>query len=120
MATNKEQLLADLALFTGTTQWFRNPLFPSYLYTDGVKYLAEHAECYWLIDYILSNQAISKIKAMEFQVWKINVIDNQASIKVEDGNDNLVKEFSIPYTDFPLETFTLWVEGNVLLLPSEH
>jgi len=49
-----EELLAALAHFTGTTQWYRNPMFPAYTYTDGVKFLAEEAGEYWLIDYVFS------------------------------------------------------------------
>ena len=37
------ELLSELAHFTGTTQWFKNPMFPNFRYTDGVKYLAEKA-----------------------------------------------------------------------------
>ena len=114
------ELLSELAHFTGTTQWYRNPMFPKFLFTDGVKYLAEKAECYWLIDYIFSYQLDSQIQGHEFQVWKIFVADNKATIKVEDGNDNLIKEMSIPYTDFPLPEFTLWFSEGVLLLKSEY
>ena len=114
-----DQLLAELAHFTGTTQWFRNPLFPSFTYTDGVKCLAEQARAYWLIDYIFSNQD-SPVKEQPFQVWKITVIDNEGFIKVEDGNKNVVKEFKVPFTDFPLKEYTLWFVDGVLLLKSEY
>lgn len=115
-----EELLRDLAQFTGTTQWFYHPLFPSFRYTDGVKYLAQKAECYWLLEYIFSNQMLTEIKAQEFQVWKIVVIDDSATITVKDGNKNLVKEFKIPYTTFPFAEFDLWFTDNVLLLKSEY
>ena len=113
------ELLSELAHFTGTTQWFKNPMFPNFRYTDGVKYLAEKAEAYWLLDYIFSNQ-ISPVKEQPLQVWKITVIDNEGFIKVEDGNNNVVKEFKIPFTDFPLKEYTLWFTDNVLLLKSEY
>jgi len=118
---NPIKLLEDLAQFKGTEQWYRHPVFRSFLYTDGVKYLAEKAGAYWLLDYIFSNQTLAKIKAEEFQVWKIFVKDEAAEIKVEDGNDNIVYEFKIAYTDFPLEEFTLWFLNNqTLILPSEY
>ena len=113
------ELLSELAQFTGTTQWFKNLMFPNFRYTDGVKYLAEKAGAYWLIDYIFSNQ-VSPVKEQPFQVWKISVNDNVGFIKVEDGNYNVVKEFKIPFTDFPLEEYTLWFTDNVLLLKSEY
>ncbi|MFK7748521.1 MAG: DUF6876 family protein [Kordia sp.] len=115
-----EELLRELAQFTGTTQWFYHPLFPSFRYTDGVRYLAQTVECYWLLEYIFSNQIIPEIKKQEFQVWKIFVVDDSTTIKVEDGNDNLVKEFKIPFTTFPLSEYTLWFTDNVLLLKSEY
>lgn len=115
-----EELLAGLAHFTGTTQWFRNPAFPNFTYTEGVKYLAEQAGAYWLIDYVFSNQLIPAIKAMPFQTWKIMVVDESATITVDDGNGKIIKEFKIPYTDFPLPEFKLYFTDNVLLLPSEY
>ena len=114
-----EELLSELAHFTGTTQWFYNPMFPNFYYTDGVKYLAEKAGAYWLLVYIFSNQ-ISPIKEQPFQVWKITVVNNEGTIKVEDGNYNVIKEFKILFTDFPLEEYTLWFVDNVLLLVSEY
>lgn len=114
------ELLETLTHFTGTTQWYKNQLFPSFKFTDGVKYLADQAECYWLIDYIFSNQSIPKIKEQAFQVWKISLADNKATIQVEDGNDNIIQSFEIEFTDFPLPSFTLWFVNQVLLLPSEY
>lgn len=113
-------LIEDLKLFTGSEQFFRNPLFRKFVYTEGVQYLAEKAEAYWLIDYVFSNQLDEEIKLQEFQTWKIKVNDdNTAMIRVEDGNCNLVKEFELTFTDFPLKEFTLWFSNNTLLLPSE-
>lgn len=65
------QLLKDLTQFTGTTQYFKHPLFPKQRYTDGVRYLAINAECYWLLEFIFGYQKDAKIKAIAFQVWKI-------------------------------------------------
>ena len=118
--SSPEELLRNLAQFTGTTQWYRHSIFRTCLYTDGVQYLAEHAECYWLLDHIFANQALAEIKRQEFQVWKILVEEGKATIRVEDGNDNLVKEFKIPFTDFPLAELTLYFTDNVLLLVSEN
>ncbi|MFK7979280.1 MAG: DUF6876 family protein [Saprospiraceae bacterium] len=117
---NTQKLIHDLAQFSGTENWYRNPLFPKYLYTDGVKYLAEQASCYWLIDYIFSNQIDAKIRSEEFQTWKIITKDNQATIIVEDGNHNIVKQFKLEFTDFRLKEFTLWFTNSTLLLPSEY
>ena len=113
-------LLTELQHFTGSEKCYRHPLFRKFAYTEGVQYLAEKAGAYWLIDYILSNQIDAQIKAVEFQAWKIKVNDdNSAMILLEDGDGNLVKEFKLEFTDFPLKEFTLWLYNNTLLLPSE-
>ena len=39
--------LQTLNQYTGTTQYFR--IGPRHLLTDGTHYLAEQAECYWLM-----------------------------------------------------------------------
>lgn len=114
------QLLADLANFTGTTQYFHTPMFPDFRYTDGARFLFEKAEAYWLRDFIFSNQLQPKVKAQPFQVWKIKVVNNEGFVSVEDGNDNVVKSYTIPYTDFSLEEYSLWFIEGVLLLNSEH
>lgn len=114
------ELLVTLKQFTGTTQWFKHPLFSKFVYTDGVKFLAVNAGAYWLLEFIFSNQTIPKIKAEGFQVWKIKVADSKAIIKVEEGNDKVIKTFNISYTDFPLDSFTLWFIDGALILPSEY
>lgn len=53
---DKIKLQAELKHFTGSEQIFYNPLFPKFRYTEGVKYLAQETHCYWLLDYIFSNQ----------------------------------------------------------------
>lgn len=117
---NEQELLAELRHFTGTTQWFHLPQFRNYRYTDGIRYLAQNAECYWLLETIFSNQLIGEIRVQPFQFWRVFVEDSSAVIKVEDGKKNLVKEFKIEYTDFPIKEFSLWFTDGVLLLPTEY
>jgi len=45
---------------------------------------------------------------------------NSATIKCTDGNDNALKLMYIPFTDFKPDEATVWVEGDIALLPSEH
>lgn len=115
------RLKAELRQFTGTEQYYYNPLFKDFKYTDGVKFLAERAGAYWLLDYIFSNQPHRSLRGEAFQVWKIRVNqDDSATLTVEDGNDNVLTTFRIEYTDFPLEEFNLWLIDKVLILPSEY
>lgn len=118
---NDNELIHELKHFTGTEHFYKNPLFPLFVYTDGIKYLAEQAGAYWLIDYVFSNQQLTEIKQEPFQVWLINVEENnQATIRVEDGNHQLVKQFTLEFTDFPLREFEVWFTDRTLLLPSEY
>lgn len=115
------QLERELSQFTGTEKYYFNPLYRRYNYTDGVRYLAEKGNAYWLIDFILSNQHTAKIRAEEFQVWTITLKnEGGAIISVEDGNKNVISTFNLDFTDFPLQEYSLWLVGQTLILPSEY
>ncbi|TDE08717.1 hypothetical protein E0F88_32225 [Dyadobacter psychrotolerans] len=113
---------ADLAEFTGTEQWYRHPIVKSTLYTDGIKYVAETAGAYWLIDEIAFQQTHPLVKNEEFQVWTLNVDleQSKAVLTCDDGNDRIIYTKQISYTDFPLEEIKIYVTDNVILLPSEY
>ncbi|MGY3130099.1 hypothetical protein ACVWZM_000781 [Bradyrhizobium sp. USDA 4501] len=112
---------ADLRQFTGTTQWFRHSLMRNITYTDGVQFLAEMGGAYWLIDKVATLQLEPKVRAEEFQSWKLKVSDDRkAVLTCDDGNHNIIHSEVIEFTDFPLDQVELWVEGSVILLPSEH
>ncbi len=103
----------DLAQFTGTTQWYRHPL-TSVLYTDGVKFLADKAGAYWLIDEIAFAQLA--LYKHPFQVWKLA----GTTITVTDGNETTIRPAkNLTFTDFPLDEIILWVD-SFILLPSEY
>ena len=116
-----KNLLQDLKSFTGSETFYRHGLYRKFVYTEGARYLAEHAGAYWLLDYIFSKQGITAIGKEGFQAWIVKVQDNgSAVIVLEDGNKNEIVRFRIPFTDFPLKEFTLWFIGGTLLLPSEY
>ncbi len=114
-------LKRELQQFTGSETFYRNPLFSKFIYTEGVKFLAERAGAYWLLDHIFIHQTLSILKGQSFQVWKLKVKESHsATLIVEDGNDQQLTSFAIPFTDFPLEEFTLWLVDNTLMLTSEY
>ena len=117
---NPTKLLTNLAQFTGTQTYYKHPLFPKFRYTDGVRYLAINAECYWLLEFIFGHQSNANIRKTPFQVWKLVKDGDKAAITIEDGNDNVVKTFQLDYTSFPLESYTLWMIDGVLLLKNEY
>lgn len=109
----------DLQQFIGTEHYFRHTL-SGYVYTDGVKYLADKGGAYWLLDKILITTRYKK-KLQKFGVWKLTVNkDKTAKLVCEDGNYNVLYTEQLDYTDFPMSEVELWFENNVLILPSEH
>jgi len=113
---------ADLTGFTGTEQWYRHPVIKSTLYTDGIKYLAERAGAYWLVDEIAYQQYHPRVQTEEFQVWKLCVNQQQSSatLTCDDGNGGILFTKQIGYTDFPLEEIIIYFTNNVILLPGEY
>lgn len=113
---------AVLAQFTGTEKWYRHSLIRRVLFTDGVKYVADTAGAYWLIDEIAFGQVEKAIAAEEFQVWKLNVDlkKSHAVLTCEGGNDNILFIKEIRYTDFPIEEIRFYFVTDTILLPSEY
>jgi hypothetical protein len=121
-AAHSSLTLGDLAQFTGSKVFYRHPLSLGCVYTEGVQFLAEKASAYWLIDAILCPQAFqATLREVEFQVWTPTVReDRTARLVCDDGDDNVIDSNEIPWTDFPLQSASLWFANNTLYLPSEH
>jgi hypothetical protein len=117
--TKKTLNEADLANFTGSENWYKHFLGRT-LFTDGVKYVADQAGAYWLIDEIAINQTRPKVRAEEFQVWTLRVNGSKAILTCDDGNGNVVFTKRIEYTDFPLREIKLYCTDGTILLPSEY
>ena len=110
-----------LTQFTGTERYYR--ISRRHLLTDGTKYLAEHAECFWMMDAIASH--LSEIGTRDWFVQvKVTVQNSRATMIYDDGNGNEHARQEIPYTDFPLQMITLYScwdgEHWVIMLPSEY
>ncbi len=117
-----EQVLneSDLSQFTGSETWYRHPLMRKISFTEGVKYMADKAGAFWLVDLIVSHQLDPKVHEEPFQVWTLTVDDGKGIVLCEDGNGNEVTRQEIDHTDFPLQKIKLWFTDNVILLPSEY
>ena len=116
MQTAPKQL--NLEQFTGTEHYYKY-LFGIKL-TDGVKYLAEVAKCFWLLDIIASWQLEAKVKGQEFQVWKLQRCAEAWLVVCEDGNNNELCRQVVEYSDFEYESAEVWLINGVMLLPSEY
>jgi hypothetical protein len=112
---------STLAQFTGSERYYR--ISKRHLLTDGTKYLAEQAECFWMMDAIASH--LAEIGTADwFVTVKTTVNDAKALMVYEDGNGHEHARQEIPYTDLPLAAITLYAcwDGQhwVIMLPSEY
>ena len=121
MTTENSFTAAELAQFTGTANWYRHPLARSVLYTDGVKFIAERASAYWLVDEIaLAQGAVPALRGEEFQTWTLVVDATAALLRCDDGNGRMLVEKRIEYTDFPEPGIKLYFTDGVIMLPGEY
>jgi len=119
--SSKTLRASDLAQFTGSECWYRHPLYPSITYTVGAQYVAEAGGAYWLLDAIVSHQRDACVRSEPFQVWTLRVEpDHSAVLTCEDGDHGLITSQAIAFTDFPLPEITLWLQNEVIFLPSEY
>ena len=116
------ELQSALAQFTGTERYYR--LYPNVVLTDGTKYLADAAGCYWLMDVYASHLASVDANLESFTCLKLSKKGSSAEIVIEDGNTQILAKQHIEYTDFPLDTFVFYAvwagEFWVLMLRSEY
>ena len=111
----------QLGYFTGSEKYYR--ISRRHLLTDGTKYLAEEAECFWIMDAIASH--LHEIGTEDWFVQvRMTVNGTVATMIYEDGNGLEHARQEIPYTDFPMSSITLyacWDQENwVIMLPSEY
>jgi hypothetical protein len=108
-----------------TENYYQHFLLRNFVYTDGVKAMAEAGSAYWLIDAIASHQKKAQ-KIGYFQLWELKKqVDGTWLLTCrEDSGMKPVVSQKIEYSDFPMNEIKLYVEGDgsryVLLLPSEH
>lgn len=119
---NKTITNSELAQFSGTDNYYR---YHTLLLTDGVFYLAEKAECFWLMDVIWSHAVENRWFGKEdFIVCKLTVRDTVGEVVFDDGNGKILVTQHIPFTDFPLASIRLYIvrgEHNlVVMLPGEY
>jgi len=111
---------ADLTQFTGTTRYY--PHWLGLKYTDGVKFLADRAGAYWLVDLIALHQpnCLKDPMLQVIQFWKLKVENQSGVLTCERDEGDVYLSERISFTDFPLDNITLYLSSGVLYLPSEH
>lgn len=128
----KQEIETGLNQWTGTEAYHQVSIFKNVVMTDGVKWLCDNAECYWLIDAIASHQPDAlKHKALkQAQFWTFKVtgskIGGPATLTCETGRRGAkpVITQNFASTTFPLPTIRLYcmpgINRQVILLPSEY
>jgi hypothetical protein len=119
----KDEILNTLGDFTGTESYHR--LYTNLLLTDGALYLAESCGAFWLMDVIWSYLG-GLPQDEHFLVVTLEVVDTSGVFKLADDipaqNYSVTQEIS--YTNFPLDTITLYVSRMdtywVVMLTSEY
>lgn len=119
MKTNVEEIKNNLAKFHGSNTIYHMEGF-NFLYSEGVKYVAEACEAVWLLtDSGIQCKYLAKKE--DFIVIKLTKNeDNSATLIYTDGNSNELEVVELTRTDFPLEEIEFWFTNNTLLLPSEY
>ena len=109
-----DALQTALSQFTGTTQYWR--VARQFVITDGVKYLAETLDCFWLID-----AAISHLLEIGTDDWFVLIITDvkggKATMIYEDGNGQEHARQEIGYTDLPLSNIRLYAVWDSEVAP---
>ena len=119
-----QELRINLSRFSGSetfTRWI--PISDTTL-TEGVRYLAEKAKCFWLMDMIESHRPALKSEGFGVAKLIVDLDKHTAIFTLDDGNDRIVATQKIPYTDFPLGSIKLYIADNgpawTIMLPSEY
>jgi hypothetical protein len=115
----------ELNNFSGTERYYR--ITPDTVITDGAKFVADNGEAYWLMTTIASYLPEFTEKET-FIVANLTVSRSESSctalLKLDDGNDNILAEQFIEYTDFPLDEIKLYACYNgdmwVIMIPREY
>ena len=119
----KDQLLEELRNFYGTEHYYRH--MPGLVITDGVKFLADAAGAYWLLDMVWSHMP-SIPKSEGFVLVTLKRTHHRAVFQMQDDDppQNVYATQDIECADFPLDEIKMYLirdeSGFVLLLQTEY
>ena len=121
----KDQLLDGLRNFYGTEHYYRH--MPGLVITDGVKFLADNAGCYWLLDMVWSYLPMLRKSRDTFFVVRYAGTPGASglfSITDDIPPNQTYAQQAIEHTDFPLDEIVLYLSATeeefILMLRSEY
>jgi hypothetical protein len=122
MKQSNAELLSYLSQFIGTEHYYR--LLPTFVVTDGLKYLMDEADCYWLAQLYGLHLMDVDFNQNPFTVLKFVRKGEGGIVNIEDGNGVALARQRLDYTDFPLDQYSLYACWNgevwVGMLTSEY
>ncbi|MCK0115170.1 DUF6876 family protein [Gelidibacter sp. F63206] len=126
MKAQVNEIKEGLQHFHGTEMFYQIPLLGT-RFTDGLKYLANVADCFWLITdtsvIAKSLRCRTEFVTIDFKRLSIeeqDITGYEAEIIYTDGNDNILEKHGYRVTDFPLDELRLYFVNDTLMLPSEY
>ena len=120
------EIKQGLQHFHGSELLYQIPLIRT-RYTNGIKYLANAADCYWLVTDVsviakslMNRSRFITVDFKKYTAEEAEINGYSAAITYSDGNGKTFEEHNYQVTDFPLEELRLFFVDNTLLLPSEY
>src|SRR5680860_265994 len=117
------ELRNNLETFTGTETYYKIPLLNT-RFTDGIKYLADTANCFWLVTdtSVIAKSLLNRSRFITIDFKKLSedvqdALGYGALIEYSDGNGNVFETHKYHSTDFPLDYIRLFFKDDILLLP---
>ncbi|MFD2826018.1 DUF6876 family protein [Leeuwenhoekiella polynyae] len=126
MSIQSKQIQEHLQRFCGSETCYTIPMLKT-RYTEGVKYLVEAANCYWLItDAAVITKSLkhkSYFLVIHFKRFSKEVqarLHKEAQITYADGNGTILFQQDYELTDLPLDELRLFFVDDMLMLPNEY
>ncbi|MBJ7881584.1 DUF6876 family protein [Gelidibacter salicanalis] len=126
MKAQVNEIKEGLQHFHGTETFYQIPLIRT-RFTDGLKYLANVADCFWLITdtsvivkSLIPRSEFISIDFKRLSKEKQDIMGYEAEITYTDGNDHILETQGYRATDFPLDELRLFFVNDTLMLPSEY
>jgi len=120
------EIKEGLQHFHGSEMFYQIPLLRT-RFTNGLKYLANVAECFWLITdvSVIAKSLLNRSHFITIDFKRLSKEEQdytgyEAEIIYSDGNENILETHRYNYTDFPLDELRLFFVDNTLMLPSEY
>ena len=126
MKAQVNEIKEGLQHFHGSEMFYQIPLIRT-RFTNGLKYLANVAECFWLITdvSVIAKSLLNRSHFITIDFKRLSEEEQdytgyEAEIIYGDGNGNIFETHRYNFTDFPLDELRLYFVDNTLMLTSEY